>query len=72
MPRTKRSPSTKFDQVCPTSACNLDSLNVEVSEPRPLSSNFVRLALKVACFFRGPFRQAPLGRSEPKTSLVRR
>ena len=29
--------------VCPTSACKLDSLNVEVSEPRTLSSNFVRL-----------------------------
>ena len=39
-----------FHEVCPTSACQLDSLNVEVSELRPLSSNFVHLALNVACF----------------------
>ena len=57
---------------------HIDSLAVEVSEPRLLSGNFVQLALvgvRSSPFFLGPFHEAPLttthSRSEPKTSLVR-
>ena len=47
----KRKRNQKKPGTCSnTSACRLNSLNVEVSEPRPLSSHFVRLALIVACF----------------------